>query len=141
MLSELSKFLMKRNLKVNKEVKITTEVDGEKKELVFKVKSIGRDELNHYQKQSIKINTKTMETEVDNLLLGNLIIENHCIDPNFKDSEFLKEIGGGAPIRVSEAINKCLTAGEVDALTTAIMQISGINNANFKIIEKEAKKS
>ena len=53
-----------------------------------------------------------------------MAIVNCCLDPDFKNAEFLKKIGAITP---EQAISKTLLPGEVVELGTQINTLSGVD--------------
>ena len=91
------------------------------------------DELKEYRKASQTfVNGRQ---QIDENKLNMLMIKNHVLDPNFKDSEMIEKAKVNTP---EELINKVLNFGEISALTLAILELSGFNTT-FEEHVQEAK--
>lgn len=91
----------------------------------FEIRAMTQDEFGSYQKAATKLDAKGKKTEFDNARFNAMMIENHCINPDFKSSDFLKKLGVATP---RQAINKVLLAGEVIELGSKITELSGFDN-------------
>ncbi len=97
------------------------------------LKSAKFDEVqeNCTDKSRVK-NTAQITSEVNGNKLNHALIEEACVDPNFKDAEFRRTVaarsGHQAPeaVRVNEVIDALLLPGEMYQLGAAIM-----NNIGF----------
>lgn len=92
----------------------------------FKVRPVTGDEFSDYQKKSTKVEMqgKKKVATMDSKVFNNLVIINHCIDPDFKDVEFLKQLNVQTP---EQALQKTLLAGEIVELASRISDISGFD--------------
>lgn len=100
--------------------------DKEGKLLKFKIRAMTGDEFSAFQKASSKIDMtgKKRETRFDSNKYYTMAIVNCCLDPDFKNAEFLKKIGAITP---EQAISKTLLPGEVVELGTQINTLSGFD--------------
>lgn len=103
--------------------------------LKFKIRPMSGEEFGKYQKQctSITINNRKKETQFDSGKFNMMCIVNHCVDPSFKDAEFLKKLGVQTP---EQAASKVLLAGEIVELSSQISSISGFDTDINEEIEK-----
>lgn len=92
----------------------------------FKVRPVTGDEFSDYQKKSTKVEMqgKKKVATMDSKVFNNLVIINHCIDPDFKDVEFIKQLNVQTP---EQALQKTLLAGEIVELASRISDISGFD--------------
>ena len=137
-MSKLSDFL-KENMDISsKEVEVLVSPrfkDKDGNPLKFKIKPLTNTEFGDYQKRCTKMNFngRKRETTFDSGVFNVMVVVNQCVDPNFKDSTFLKEIGVATP---EQALNKVLLAGEIVELSNQITNISGFDvDINEKIDE------
>ena len=137
-MSKLSEFLRDNSDIATKEVEVAISprfVDKDGNLLKFKIRPMTNDEFSAYQKKctSININGRKRETSFDGGKFNSLVIINQCLDPDFKDANFIKELGVMTP---EQAINKVLLAGEIVELSNQITSISGFDvDINDKIEE------
>lgn len=137
-MSVLKDFLVENSDIVSKEIEVPISPrfkDKEGKLLKFKIKPMSGDEFGKYQKQctSIDFNKKKRETQFDSGKFNLLCIVNHCIDPDFKDASFLKELGVQTP---EQAVSKVLLAGEIVELGNQISKVSGFDVDINEEVEK-----
>lgn len=128
-MSVLKDFLIENADVASKEVEVAISSRFKDKEgnlLKFKIRPMNGDEFGKYQKQCTSFNMvgKKRETNFDSGKFNNLCIVNHCIDPDFKDSSFIKQLGVQTP---EQAVGKVLLAGEIVELGNQITQISGFD--------------
>ena len=100
--------------------------DAEGNLLKFKIRAMSGDEFGRFQKACTKIDTssKKRTTEFDSGKFNVMCIVNCCIDPDFKDAEFLKKLGVVTP---EQAVSKVLLAGEIVELGQQISTLSGFD--------------
>lgn len=100
--------------------------DKDGKILKFKIKPMNGDEFGRYQKActTISITGKNRNTQFDSGKFNQMVIVNHCIDPDFKDEDFLRQIGCQTP---DQAVQKVLLAGEIVELGNQISKLSGFD--------------
>lgn len=94
--------------------------------LKFKIKPVTGEQFSDYQKKcsSFEFQGKKKTMQLDSGRFNNMIIINHCIDPDFRNSDFLKKIGAQTP---EQAVSKLLLAGEVVELSQRISEVSGFD--------------
>lgn len=128
-MTNLSEFLLISEVETTKKVELTGRTYGHP----FTIKSMTNDELKEYRKASQTfVNGRQ---QIDENKLNMLMIKNHVLDPNFKDSEMIEKAKVNTP---EELINKVLNFGEISALTLAILELSGFNTT-FEEHVQEAK--
>lgn len=89
----------------------------------FKIRALSMNEWEEIQQKST--NPESSQ-RVDSLgMLRRAAIEG-CIDPNYKDEEFIKGLGVNTP---TEALNKTLRAGEIVKLANAVLKFSGFGES------------
>ena len=128
-MSLLKDFLLENSDVVSKEFEVAVSARFKDKEgnlLKFKIKPMSGDEFGKYQKQctNINFNGKKKETSFDSGKFNVMCIVNHCMDPNFKESDLLKGLGVQTP---EQAVSKVLLAGEIVELGNQISKISGFD--------------
>ena len=128
-MSALKEFLVENSDIVGKEVEVPISPRFKDKEgnlLKFKVRPMTGDEFGKYQKQctTINVNGRKKETIFDSGKFNLLCIINHCIDPDFKDADFLKQLGVQTP---EQAVSKTLLAGEIVELGNQVTKVSGFD--------------
>lgn len=109
--------------------------DKEGNTLKFKVKPVTSDKFSEYQTKcsNLQIEGKKKVMKLDGGKFNNMIIVNHCVDPNFRDAELLKSINVQTP---EQAVAKLLLAGEVLELAQQISSISGFDQDINEDIEE-----
>lgn len=137
-MSLLKDFLLENSDVITKEVEVVVSPRFKDKDgnlLKFKIRPMSGDEFGKYQKQctTINFNNKKRETRFDSGKFNLLSIVNHCVDPNFKEADFLKSLGVQTP---EDAISKVLLAGEIVELGGQISSISGFDTDINEEIEK-----
>lgn len=128
-MSALKEFLVENSDIVGKEVEVPISPRFKDKEgnlLKFKIRPMTGDEFGKYQKQctTINVNGRKKETIFDSGKFNLLCIINHCIDPDFKDADFLKQLGVQTP---EQAVSKTLLAGEIVELGNQVTKVSGFD--------------
>lgn len=128
-MSALKDFLLENSDAISKDVEVAISPrfkDKDGKLLKFKIRPMNGEEFGSYQKQctNIKMNGKKRETSFDSAKFNNLCIINHCVDPNFKEADFLKGLGVQTP---EQAVAKVLLAGEIVELGNQISRLSGFD--------------
>ena len=137
-MSALKEFLVENSDIVGKEVEVPISPRFKDKEgnlLKFKIRPMTGDEFGKYQKQctTINVNGRKKETIFDSGKFNLLCIINHCIDPDFKDADFLKQLGVQTP---EQAVSKTLLAGEIVELGNQVTKASGFDTDINEEIEK-----
>ena len=128
-MSALKEFLVENSDIVGKEVEVPISPRFKDKEgnlLKFKIRPMTGDEFGKYQKQctTLNVNGRKKETIFDSGKFNLLCIINHCIDPDFKDADFLKQLGVQTP---EQAVSKTLLAGEIVELGNQVTKVSGFD--------------
>ena len=128
-MSVLKEFLMENTNITDKEfeVKVSNRFkDKNGNQLKFKIKPVSGEQFGEYQKKcsTIEFTGKKRVATMDSNRFNNLVIINHCVDPDFKDAELIKSVGAQTP---EQAIQKLLLAGEIAELATQISNISGFD--------------
>lgn len=137
-MSVLNDFLLENSDVISKEVEVVISPRFKDKDgniLKFKIKPMSGDDFGKYQKQctSMTFNNRKKETHFDSGKFNVMCIINHCVDPDFKDAEFLKKLGVQTP---EQAVGKVLLAGEIVELGGQITSISGFDVDINEEIEK-----
>ena len=103
--------------------------------LKFKIRPMSGDEFGMFQKACTKINMngKKRETSFDSGKYNVMCIVNCCLDPDFRNAEFLKKVGAVTP---EQAVSKVLLAGEIVELGNQISSLSGFDIDINEEIEK-----
>lgn len=110
-----------------KEIKnVEIHLNGRLHEQTFIIKGLTLDELNDARKRAINPNGKGSERLNGVELTKNTIIAG-CVEPNFKNEDFVKACGCITP---SEVVGKVLLAGEATELSREIMKASGYDDDN-----------
>lgn len=136
MLSDLQKFLIENPVS---EVEETVIVSERLKDFPFKIKCITASQLDEYQKKCIKNINNAKKRQLDVKTFNELVIINHCIEPNFKDTNWLQE--AGCPTSPSMLVNKVLCAGEIATLSEQIQKLSGFGEVEQEETVEEVKNS
>lgn len=137
-MSVLKDFLLENADVITKEVEVVVSPRFRDKEgnlLKFKIRPMSGEEFGKYQKQCTIINFagKKKETTFDSSKFNLLCIVNHCVDPNFREADFIKTLGVQTP---EAAVSKVLLAGEIVELGNQISSISGFDTDINEEIEK-----
>lgn len=137
-MSALKDFLIENSDVITKEVEVPVSSRFKDKDgnlLKFKIKPMSGDEFGKYQKQCtvINFNNKKRETHFDSGKFNMMCIVNHCVDPNFKEADFLKSLSVQTP---EQAVSKVLLAGEIVELGGQISSISGFDTDINEEVEK-----
>ena len=101
----------------------------------FKVKPVNGEQFTQYQKECTKIEIigRKQKSTFDSSKFNLTLVKNHCVDPDFKNADFLKKLNVLTP---EQAIAKTLLAGEVITLGEKISAISGFDNDINEEIEE-----
>lgn len=117
---------------VTKEVAISERFKDENGNILkFKIKPISQKALNTMRNKHTKQNGNKIV--VDSSALSNELIINCTIEPNFKDTKSLEQIGVFSP---EDYLNKVLLAGEINNLEKAILELSGFGQNIDELIEE-----
>lgn len=100
--------------------------DKEGNILKFKIKPVSGEQFGDYQKRctNVEIIGKRKVANMDSSKFNNMVIINHCVDPNFKDADLIKQAGVQTP---EQALQKLLLAGEIVELSQQISSVSGFD--------------
>lgn len=132
----LSEFLLENDdvSNVVQEVAISPRFRDKKGNLLkFKIRAMTQDEFGSYQKACTRLDAKGKKADFDSSRFNLMVVENHCVDPDFKSVDFLKK----AKVNTAkEAINRMLLAGEVVELGTQITKLSGFDTDLNEEIEE-----
>lgn len=125
-MSKAFDFLKKRNILEEKEISVTKDEKGN--DICFKIRSITSDEFEDIQFKAEKLKSN----KTSNIMLSMIALA--TVEPNFRDSELIKEMGVLTP---EEVIKKVLKPGEQSNVFLAIQELSGFTPLEEQI--KEAK--
>lgn len=119
MISTLQAFLIQAaKEQTEKEVSISQRFDQK-----FKIRALTMEEWKHIQQLSTNPERRD---RTDNLgMLMRAAVEG-CVDPNYKDAEFLQAIGANTSL---DGLNKTLKAGEIVKLGNEILHFSGFGES------------
>lgn len=112
---------------IEQDVAISLRFKDEKGEILkFKIKPMSGDDFGRYQKActTMSMTGKKRETQFDSGKFNIMSIVNHCVDPDFKDASWIKELGVISP---EMAVQKVLLAGEIVELGNKITKLSGFD--------------
>lgn len=132
-LSSLQAFLIESSKSENVKAVV---ISKRLKEYKFKVRGLSAGEYREVRKRAVNPQG-TGGDRIDSLDLARQLIVDGCVEPNFREAEFIKQVGVKTPV---EAVDKLLLAGEVSRLSNEIMEISGFNEDIGKLRD-EAKNS
>lgn len=106
---------------------------GRLKDFKFKIKALTGDQYNEFQALCIENPNSPKKRRFNTRKFNELLVVNCVIEPNFKDPEWLKELG--VPDATS-AIYKTLLAGEITDLAERILRLSGFDRDIEEEIEE-----
>ena len=129
MITTLQAFLIES---AKEEGKKTIHLNGRLSKESFVIRGLTVGEWEQTRKRALNPSGKGGD-RVDGIELTKQTIIAGCIDPNFKDEEFIKSCGCITP---SDLIDKVLLAGEATQLSKEIMKASG-----FDVDEKDLEKA
>ena len=92
------------------------------KEFPFTIRAMTGPEYNGYQNACIENANNPKKRSFNTKKFNEMVITNHTVEPNFKDSAWLQEMNVLEP---SKLLGKTLLAGEIQTLSDAIMTLSG----------------
>lgn len=133
-MTDLQMFLLDNNVT---ELKKDIIISDRLKDKPFTIKCISGTDMEAYQKQCITNASNPKKRKIDTAKFNELIIFNHCINPNFKDAEWLAQ--AGCPTDPRALLNKCLTAGEILKLSSEIQKLSGFGDEEQQELTEEVK--
>ncbi len=99
---------------------------GRLKTQEFTIKGLTLSELDEARKRAVNPSAKG-EDRVSSVEVTAQTIVAGCISPNFKDAEFIAQLGVTTP---SECVQKALLAGEANELCALILRASGVVKSN-----------
>ena len=105
---------------------VTQEIvlSGRLKDFKFKVRAITGKEYSDYQARCIENPNSPKKRRFNTKKFNELIVANCVVEPNFKDPEWLKELGVAD---ATSAIYKTLLAGEITDLAERALRLSGFD--------------
>lgn len=106
--------------------------NGKAKELTFEVSLISDREWKNYQNQTNKLK-KGGRVDFDGTKFNELLVINHCVNPNFRDANAMKKLDVRTP---EQLLHKTLKIGEVSQLADIITSVSGFDTNIRELIEE-----
>jgi len=97
---------------------------GRLKDFKFKIKALTGNQYNDFQALCIENPNSPKKRRFNIKKFNELIVANCVIEPNFKDPEWLKELGVAD---ATSAIYKTLLAGEITDLAERVLRLSGFD--------------
>lgn len=128
-MNALQEFLLKRDVT---NLTDTVNLGGDLKDFPFTIQAMTQDQYSDYQNRCIE-NPGSKKRKFNIKKFNDLIVVNHCTEPNFKDAELLKASGLMDSILL---MYKTLLPGEIATLADEIMQLSGFNTGMEEEIEE-----
>lgn len=120
-MNALQQFLTKNTVQnLTEEVKL----GGRLKDYPFKIKAMTGNQYNDYQTLCIENPNSPKKRRFNTKKFHELIVTNCVIEPNFKDPEWMKELGVAD---ATAAMYKTLLAGEIAQLAEASLKLSGFD--------------
>lgn len=99
-------------------------IGGRLKDFKFKIKAMTGNQYNDYQALCIENPNSPKKRKFNTKKFNELIVVNCVIEPNFKDPEWMKELG---VIDATAAMYRTLLAGEISQLAEAALRLSGFD--------------
>lgn len=120
-MNALQQFLTKNSVD-----NLTEEVTlgGRLKDFKFKIKALTGNQYNDFQALCIENPNSPKKRRFNIKKFNELIVANCVVEPNFKDPEWLKELGVAD---ATSAIYKTLLAGEITDLAERALRLSGFD--------------
>ncbi|HUM41501.1 MAG TPA: hypothetical protein PKI14_00965 [Fervidobacterium sp.] len=120
-MNALQQFLTKNSVD-----NLTEEVTlgGRLKDFKFKIKALTGNQYNDFQALCIENPNSPKKRRFNIKKFNELIVANCVVEPNFKDPEWLKELGVAD---ATSAIYKTLLAGEITDLAERVLRLSGFD--------------
>lgn len=109
-------------------------IDEKGDELRFRIKAIGQEQFNELKRRATTFDKKGRMI-IDEGALSCLIVIENTLNPSFKDMESLKKLGC---VNAQAYLSKVLLAGEIEALASEILKLSGFND-NINDMAQEIK--
>ena len=135
-MTDLQMFLLNNNVaEIKKEVVISDRL----KNFPFTISCVTGKQLEDYQRRCVKNPNNPKKREFDASMFNELMIINHCVNPNFKDAEWMQS--AGCPTDSRALLYKTLTGGEITNLVLEIEKLSGFSNEDLDEIKEETKNS
>lgn len=129
MISALQAFLIEASKEDrSKEIDLGGRLAGQK----FIIHGLKLDEVQAARKKAVVAGEGGVERR-DDIEVARQIIVAGCIEPDFRNAEWIKEAGVITP---SQLIDKVLLAGEATRLSREIMKASGLGEDINKAIEE-----
>lgn len=125
---ELADFLLSRNTAQTTKVTLT----GELAEYGFEIRALNNEEWENCRSQCMNIN-KNGSVSLNNSKMNAMIVVTGCVNPNFRDAGLLSKAGITLPV---DFVNKVLKPGEIEKLSSQILQYSGFGD-NLGEIQKK----
>lgn len=129
-MNALQQFLTKNSVE-----NLTEEVSlgGRLKDFKFKIKALTGNQYNDFQALCIENPNSPKKRRFNTKKFNELIVANCVVEPNFKDPEWLKELGVADS---TSAIYKTLLAGEITDLAERALRLSGFDRDVEEEIEE-----
>ena len=112
---------------LNTDLDVTKEIEMPRFGVSFSVKALTMKEINKLRKQATNLvgagKGKTVEN-VDEEAFAALLVAHACVVPDWKAPALLAKLGAET---AEEAVEKRLLAGELAALSSAVMDASGFD--------------
>lgn len=120
-MNALQQFLTKNSVD-----NLTEEVTlgGRLKDFKFKIKALTGNQYNDFQALCIENPNSPKKRRFNTKKFNELIVANCVVEPNFKDADWLKELGVAD---ATSAIYKTLLAGEITDLAERALRLSGFD--------------
>lgn len=124
-MSKLDDFL---NLNDVCEIRETVKINLGGKDFDFIIRPITEEEHTEFQRRSNVISKN--KVSFDSGKYSNLVLESCIVEPNFRDTEFLKKAGC---VSATEFINKKFPAGVISDIAQKIQKLSGFESYDLEI--------
>lgn len=103
------------------------------KDFKFKIKALTGNQYNDFQALCIENPNSPKKRRFNTKKFNELIVSNCVVEPNFKDPEWMKELG---VVDATSAIYKTLLAGEITDLAERALRLSGFDRDIEEEIEE-----
>lgn len=118
---------------LEREVAVSTRLKDEKGNLIkFKIKPMLQEDYQSYQEQCVEFDKKG-KVKFNSKRFNNLLVINHTIDPNFRDSDSIQKAGCRTP---EQFMNKVLLSGEIQNLAEQIRITSGFADSIDDLVDE-----
>lgn len=101
------------------------------KDYKFVIRPLSNPEYQEILDQCVKFDSKG-KVNMNTKLMGIKLIESACVDPDFRNAEFISASGCMTPMNV---INKTLLPGEIQELSNRIQKLSGFTTFDEDVTE------